>query len=95
MDKLTLPPMERKRIIEPSNGSICMYKPREGKPYPVYIIDGQYLDSSYGRLSNFWHMRPIMEDLSLGEEFSTYGNFWECKQLEVVPVIKFCNTLGH
>jgi hypothetical protein len=46
--------------------------PADGRT--VEIIDGQFLDPTYGRLSNFWWWREVFPDgsISLTEE-SGYG----------------------
>jgi hypothetical protein len=67
---------ERKRIAIPSCGTVVTFTPREGgNPYDVYIIEGQMY--SNGRISNFWTWKRVLDDGSLGEEESNYGNFTE------------------
>lgn len=42
--------------------------------YKVYVISGQYLDSTYGRVSNHWSWKRVNPDGSLSEEVeSGYG----------------------
>lgn len=41
------------------------------------ITDGYYMDPTYGRISNFWHWRPILEDGSLGRTKCGYNNHME------------------
>ena len=38
---------------------------------PVYVDNGAY--NIDGRLSNFWHYRPVESDGTLGEPISEYG----------------------
>lgn len=39
----------------------------------VKIINGCFLDSVYGRVSNFWTWRPVLKNNKLGKEESGYG----------------------
>lgn len=41
--------------------------------YQVKVLSGQYLDSTYRRVTNFWTWARVNEDGSLGEEESGYG----------------------
>ena len=66
-----------KKVCEPKIGEIIFYKNKEGGFQKVKIISGQYLDSKYGRLSNFWYWTEINEDgAESNEEHSGYGNFF-------------------
>ena len=46
---------------------------RHPNGYLVKVIDGQYLDPVYGRLSNSWTWRRVKKDGSLGKEEKGYG----------------------
>ena len=39
----------------------------------VKIKSGQYLDSTYGRVSNFWWWNEVLPDGKLGKEEHGYG----------------------
>lgn len=39
----------------------------------VKVIDGCYLDPTYGRVSNWWTWRPVLANGRLGREESGYG----------------------
>jgi hypothetical protein len=39
----------------------------------VKIIDGTFLDSTYGRVSNWWTWREVKKNGKLGKEESGYG----------------------
>lgn len=41
--------------------------------YMVRVVDGCYLDPTYGRVSNWWTWRRIKADGSLGRKVSGYG----------------------
>ncbi len=41
--------------------------------YKVKIIDGCYLDPTYGRVSNWWTWKQVKQDGSLGKKASGYG----------------------
>ena len=63
---------EDRRILEPSVGDIVYQRKDSGKYAKVRIIDGEFLDSKYGRLSNFWKW----ENLETGEIEEDYGCFY-------------------
>jgi len=66
-----------KKICEPKFGDIVFYKSKEGGFQKVKIVSGQYLDSKYGRLSNYWYWVDVNENGSESkEERSGYGNFF-------------------
>ena len=44
----------------------------------VKIIDGEYLDSVYGRLSNYWSWREVLENGELSET-TEHGYGWKIK----------------
>lgn len=56
---------ESKKLSTPVVGKLFHYKRRL-----VYIVDGQY--TSGGRISNFWHWRPVRKDGTLGKEEGDY-----------------------
>ena len=60
------------RILNPSVGDIVYQKLGEGKYAKVKIIDGEFYDSHFGRVSNFWKW----ENLETGEIESDYGCFY-------------------
>ena len=60
------------RILKPSIGDIVFRKIDEGKYVKVKILDGEFYDSLYGRLSNFWKW----ENLETGEIEEDYGCFY-------------------
>lgn len=39
----------------------------------VKIIDGQFLDPTYGRLSNWWTWKEVLSNGELGKSESGYG----------------------
>lgn len=41
----------------------------------IYITKGEFLDSTYGRFSNFWHWREVLPDGSLCEK-EEHGYGW-------------------
>jgi len=59
------------------------------KSYPVLILSGQYLDSIYKRVSNFWKWQKINDDGSLGEIENGYGNFLKAEGYEVKHEVLF------
>jgi len=66
------------RSINEGNGShlevgMVTRHPKDGKI--VYITKGEYLDSTYGRLSNFWHWREVLQDGSLSNN-EEHGYGW-------------------
>jgi hypothetical protein len=61
-----------KKICEPRVGDIVFYKNDEGAFQQVKILSGQYLDSTYSRLSNFWTWEVIGET----KQNQSYGNFF-------------------
>ena len=66
-----------KKICAPKPGDIVFYKNDEGQFQKVEIVSGQYLDSTYGRLSNFWYWKEIDENGNMSEEtLHGYGNFF-------------------
>jgi len=65
------------KICEPKIGEIVYLKKTEGVFQRVKILGGQYLDSKYGRLSNFWYWVEVSEDGEESkEEHKGYGNFF-------------------
>jgi hypothetical protein len=81
---------EKKRINEPRANEVVWYIDNNKNKKLVIINSGQYLDSTYHRLSNFWYWQEINEDGTLGKEDSGYGNFcvYEGKY-RVERIIKF------
>ena len=71
--------MKNEQIQSPSIGSVVKYKGwnKGDKKYPcdVYIENGCFLDSTFGRVSNWWTWRIVNKDGSLSEKYSGYGNF--------------------
>jgi len=66
-----------KKICEPNFGDVVFYKNKEGAFQKVKIVSGQYLDSKYGRLSNYWYWVDVNENGSESKvERSGYGNFF-------------------
>jgi hypothetical protein len=63
------------RVISPSIGSVVNYHKSKTEYYPVYIIEGFYLDPVYQRLSNHWKWRKINNDGTLGDKEADYGLF--------------------
>lgn len=41
--------------------------------YKVKVVDGQFLDPVYGRVSNFWTWRRVLKGGKLGKPESGYG----------------------
>ena len=39
----------------------------------VVVVSGTFLDPVYGRVSNWWTWKPVLDDGSLGEAESGYG----------------------
>jgi len=77
-------------ISSPAIGSVVIYHESKEKCYPVYILDGYYLDPIYQRLSNFWQWRKVNEDGTLGEKENGYGLFSDIdKEYEVVVKVVF------
>lgn len=77
--------MEAKQITSPATGTIVTHtgwRFEEDKNYPcdVYIESGCYLDSTFGRVSNYWTWRRVLEDGSLSESQSGYGSFVETEK---------------
>ena len=65
------------KICEPKIGDIVFYKNKEGAFQTVKILGGQYLDSEYGRLSNFWYWVDVGGDgTESKEERKGYGSFF-------------------
>jgi len=66
-----------KKVCEPNFGDIVFYKNKEGVFQKIKIVSGQYFDSQYGRLSNFWTWIVVNEDGSESKEkCNGYGNFF-------------------
>ena len=40
---------------------------------PVVVVSGTFLDPVYGRVSNWWTWKPVLDDGLLGEAESGYG----------------------
>lgn len=59
-------------IYEPSVGDIVYKRVSDDKFEKVKILDGEFYDSKYGRLSNFWKW----ENLETGEIEEDYGCFY-------------------
>jgi len=68
-------------ICDPSKGSIVTHTgwQQDENIYPcdVYIVSGEYLDSQFGRLSNFWRWRRVLDNGKLGKLEEGYGSFVE------------------
>ena len=65
------------KICEPMIGDVVFYKNEDGFFQKIRIRSGNYLDSKYGRLSNFWHWVDIYESGAESiEEHKGYGNFY-------------------
>lgn len=47
-------------LYSPAEDEDASEKQKKIKPYPVQIVDGQYLDPENGRVSNFWDWRRVM-----------------------------------
>ena len=69
-------------ITTPEVNRIVFHKPWQGKKemkkkaYPVIINSGQYLDSLYHRLSNFWDWQRVSPTGKINKKVeSGYGNF--------------------
>ncbi len=41
--------------------------------YKVKVLSGQYLDSTYGRVSNWWTWARVLKGGTLGRKVSGYG----------------------
>lgn len=59
-------------------GGYFLYSPQgranEGQGRPIKVTNGQFLDSTYGLLSNYWTWHYVQPDGSLGKhEASGYG----------------------
>jgi len=78
------------RIKSPSIGTVVNNHVSKNEYYPVYIVEGFYLDPVYQRLSNAWKWRKINEDGTLGEKESDYGLFSKVdREYEVEIKIKW------
>jgi len=66
-----------KKVCIPKIGDVVFYKNKDELFQKVKILSGQYFDSEYGRLSNFWYWLEIDEDgVEFKEEHRGYGNFF-------------------
>lgn len=72
-----------KELIGSGHYEIGKVFKRNGKL--IYIIGGCYLDSIYGRLSNFWDWRYVHKDGTLGKHGCGYG---ECNIKPMKCIIK-------
>ena len=87
-----------KQISSPKVNQVVFYQPWQGKtdnrkkPYPIIIKDGEYLDSQYGRLSNFWSWHRLTPTGRINPRVeSGYGNFFIAEGYQVetkVTVLK-------
>lgn len=72
------------RIESPIIGSVVKHTgwKQDEKIYPcdVYIESGCYLDSTYGRVSNFWYWKRVLKDGSLAKTEHGYGSFEKSKK---------------
>ena len=66
-----------RKICEPNPGEIVFFKNDQGLFNKVRIRSGQYFDSKYGRLSNFWRWTTIDDNgVESKEVFQGYGCFF-------------------
>lgn len=76
--KITVPQLKDGKILNrvflPKINDVCLLETEE-KLIPVLIKRGSY--QSNNRISNFWHWNEINIDLSLSEQKSGYGYFYE------------------
>lgn len=61
-----------KVITEPSRGEVVLYRKNKNQYYPIKILDGEFWNYQYGRLSNFWHWI----NLETREKECGYGPFF-------------------
>ena len=78
-----------KRIESPPIGSVVRHtgwnQDKSIYPCDVRIESGCFLDSIYGRVSNFWYLTRVLSDGSLAETEHGYCSFENIENENVNP----------
>jgi len=65
------------RVLEPNIGDSIFFENENGILQKIKIVSGQFLDSTYGRLSNFWYWNEVDEQgTESSQVYNGYGNFF-------------------